>query len=257
MLVFKDKITLITGASSGLGAALAFALSQKGANVILVARRKEKLREISTEIKKSGGKAKIFSCDVNDYFAVKKTYQRIKKELGQVNIAFLNAGIGSNTFAQNMSVAEVKKIMNTNFFGVINWLEFLLKDMQIRNRGTVVVTSSLASYRGLPSSGSYSASKAALSSLIESYQIDLLATKIKLILVSPYFMITEMTGVNKKRNPFIWITAQKAAKTIIKGVEKEKVHIVFPWHFHFFMYILKIMPLSFYQLFWKIVKRGG
>lgn len=257
MFDFNRKKVLITGASSGLGAALALALSKKGAYLVLIARRQAKLKSLASHINQAGGQAKIFPCDVADYQQVKTTYRQLKNKVGAIDVAFLNAGIGSQTLAQNLSVKEVKSVMNTNYFGVVNWLEPLLKQMQPQNKGIIVITSSLAAYRGLPGSGSYAASKAALTTLIESCQIDLLATKIKLILIMPYFMITEMSGLDQPRNLKIWTSAQKAARVIINGIAQGKQEIIFPWHFHLFMYIMKIIPLPIYRLFWKIIRRGG
>lgn len=250
MFNFRNKKILITGASSGIGAALAIGLAKKGADLALVARREEKLRDL-------GIKAKIYVCDVSQQKQVAGVYKRIKKDFGKIDMAFLNAGVGSNNLTQNIDAKEVKKIMEVNFLGVIYWLDPLLKEMQVRNEGIIAITSSLAAYRGLPGGASYNASKAALSAFIESAQIDLLATKIKLVLILPYFMITEMSGLDKKRNLKIWTTAGKAADIIIKSVESGKQEIIFPWHFHLFMYFMKIIPLSWYRLFWKIVRRGG
>lgn len=257
MFDFNHKKVLITGASSGLGAALALTLSKKGVCLVLVARRQAKLKALANQINQAGGQAKVFPCDVTNYQQVQTTYRQIKNRVGNIDLAFLNAGIGSQTLTQNLSVKETEKVMNTNYFGVVNWLEPLLREMQSHNKGIIAITSSLASYRGLPSSGSYAASKAALTALIESCQIDLLATKIKLVLIMPYFMITEMSGLDQPRNLIIWSSAQKAANVIINGIAKGKQEIIFPWHFHLFMYFMKIIPLPVYRLFWKIIRRGG
>ncbi len=257
MLDFNRKKILITGASSGLGAALALALGEKGAHLALVARSQKRLKHLANQINKAGGHAKVFPCDVSNYQRVQTTYRQIKNKVGNIDLAFLNAGIGSQTLTQNLLVKEAEKVINTNYFGVVNWLEPLLKQMQLQNKGIIAITSSLASYRGLPGSGSYAASKAALTALIESCQIDLLATNIKLVLILPYFMITEMSGLNTPRNLKIWFSAKKAAHFIISGIAKGKQEIIFPWHFHIFMYFMKIMPLSVYRLVWKIIRRGG
>ncbi|MDP2939649.1 MAG: SDR family NAD(P)-dependent oxidoreductase [Candidatus Omnitrophota bacterium] len=253
---FKDKNIIITGASSGIGEALVEEFSKLDCrNIILLARRKEKLEAIVNKIGKSN--IKFYICDVTIKEKVNELYQKICSEVGDIDIAFLNAGIKDTSIVQNINSKQIEDIFKTNFFGVVYWLESLLVDMQKENRGTIVVTSSLAAFRGLPGNGPYAASKAAISALIESYQIDLMATNIKLILVSPYFVMTEMTDVEEKQNTLIWLTAQKAAQKIIDGVKKGKPHIVFPWYFHLFMYILRGMPSSLYCLFWRLLKREG
>lgn len=254
--VFKDKNVIITGASSGIGAALIEELSKlECRNIILLARRKERLNSLVKKIGRNN--VRFYICDVTQKEVVNNLYQKIYSEVGFIDAAFLNAGVGNNSIAQNMSSKQIENVFRTNVFGVVYWMENLLLDMQKKNSGTIVVTSSLAAYRGLPGNGPYAASKAAISTLLESYQIDLLATNIRLILVSPYFVMTEMSGVGQESNPLVWVTAQKAAQVIIAGIKKKKTFIVFPWHFHLFMYIMRVIPLPLYRLFWKLVKRGG
>lgn len=252
MFDFKRKKVLITGASSGLGAQLALKLADSGAVVTLVARRRNELSKLCQRIKKKGGRAKYFCCDVADYNRVAKT----SKLAGTQDVAFLNAGIPSGQLVQNLKAAEVRRVMDVNFLGVVNWLEPLLASMQKKNSGTIVITSSLAAWRGLPASASYAASKAALSTFIESAQIDLLATKVKIIHLLPYFMITQMSGSQKKNNK-IWLTADRAAEIILEGVKKGKQDIIFPWHFRTLMYVFRLLPYSWYRGFFKIVRRGG
>lgn len=257
MLNFKEKIILITGASSGLGEALACNLVTEKAIVLLVARRSRKLAKICQKINKNKTKAFYFIADVTSQKQVKEVYEKIIKKFGRIDIAFLNAGIGDNSLVQNLDAGRVEKIIRVNFMGVIYWLDVLLKEMQIANKGLIVITSSLAAFKGLPGAAAYNASKAALNAFIESAQIDLLATGIKVVNLMPYFLITEMTGADTQRNPRIWTSSDKAAKLIIAKLKKGRQEIIFPRFFHLFMYFFKIIPGSWYRLFWKILRRGG
>jgi short-subunit dehydrogenase len=257
MVYLNGKNILVTGASSGIGSELCLELAKLSCNIALVARREERLFQLAEKIEVLGGKALVLKCDVSDYMSVKESHKELMKHFEKIDFAFLNAGIGSSALIQNLSAYEVQNVMQTNFMGVINWLEYLLQDMQRSNSGTIIFTSSLITYRSMPGCSSYCASKAALHAFVESARLDLLATKIKLVTISPYFIETEMTGGTMGRNPIIWNSSQKAVNKIICGLEKNKIHITFPWHFHVVMYLLRMLPVSCYDLLWKIVRRGG
>ncbi|RMF90315.1 MAG: SDR family oxidoreductase [Nitrospinota bacterium] len=251
------QTVLITGASSGIGEALAYALAVPNRQIALVARRKERLEKVAQAIRDRGGEPLVLACDVGDPRAVQEAASRLRQTLGTIDIAFLNAGIGSRGIAQNLTSAEAEQVMRVNYLGVVYWLDQLLPDMQKHNRGTIVVTSSLAAYRALPGCGTYCAAKSAVSALIESYQIDLLATNVHLVLVTPYFVETEMTGFDPYRSRRVWMSAADAAQRILQGVEAGKHHIAFPWHFRCFMTGLSLLPLPLYRMFWRLVRRGG
>lgn len=253
----KNENVIVTGASSGIGRSICLELAKRRCRIAMVARREERLVSLAEEVDAMGGLALPIVCDVSDRQAVSVAYKKIHHELGEIYTAFLNAGIGSSVIAQNASSQEIERVMEINFFGAVYWLDHLLPHMQKQNKGLIVATSSLASYRGLPGSGSYSASKAALTSLFESYQIDFMATNIRFVIVSPYFVVSEMSGVRDENKGKLWCSSKEAAKKILDGVEKGKYHIVFPFHFRLFMYLMKMLPNQLYRLFWKIAKRGG
>ena len=248
---------MVTGASSGIGRALCLELAKRKCRIAMIARRRERLMKLAEEIHSLGGFGLPVACDVSNRDAVSAAYKKINQELGSIFIAFLNAGIGSSVIGQNANSEEIERIIRTNFLGVVYWLDYLLPHMQKKNKGIIVATSSLASYRGLPGSGSYSASKAALTSLFESYQIDFLATNIRFVIVTPYFVATEMTGVSDVDKRRLWHSSEEAARKIITGVEKGKYHIAFPLSFRLFMYFMRVLPLSVYRSFWKMAKREG
>jgi short-subunit dehydrogenase len=252
----NQENVLVTGASSGIGYALCKELAKRKCRIAMVARREQRLVKLAKEVNSLGGWGLPVVCDVSKRDNVAVGYKKIKQELGDISVAFLNAGIGSSIIGQNVDSQEIEQVLRTNFLGVVYWLDYLLPPMQKKNKGIIVATSSLAAYRGLPAGGSYCASKAALNALWESYQIDFLATNIRFVIVSPYFVATEMTGDSIDKGK-LWCSSQEAAKRIISGVEKGKYHIAFPWLFRFFICVMRILPLSGYRLFWKIVKRGG
>jgi short-subunit dehydrogenase len=251
------KTVLITGASSGLGEALAYGFAKKKCKLILIARRSDKLKEISKKINKLGSKAVCFQLDIANEQAVERSISNLLKETGFIDILILNAGIGEAQLAQNFSLKSMKKIFATNLFGNLHIMEKCLPLMQRANKGIIVGISSLASYKGMPASGIYSASKAAFSSFMQSAQIDLLATNIDLIEVDPYFIATEMTNKKLSRSNILWSTSTDAAKKIIQGIEKGKNEIAFPYLFKMFLYFFKVIPAKWWLFFWKVIKRGG
>ena len=252
-----NDVVLVTGASSGIGRALCLKLAKLKCRIALIARREKELVSLAQEVESLGGFGLPVVCDIADPESVARAYTIVRNELGDVTAAFLNAGIGSAVIGQNAQSAETVRVMSVNYFGMVYWLDHLLPSMQKTNKGLIVTISSLASYRGLPASGSYSASKAAVTTLFESYQIDFLATNIRFVNVSPYFVASEMSGVADDDARGIWSSSGKAASEIINGIENGKTYIAFPWVFRFFMYFLRILPVSIYRLFWKLAKRGG
>lgn len=252
-----NEVVLVTGASSGIGRALCLELAKLRCRIALIARRKKELVALAAEVRSLGGFGLPVVCDVTDRESVARAYATVKEELGEVTTAFLNAGIGSAVIGQNARSDETIRVMSVNYFGMVYWLDHLLPFMQKTNQGLIVAISSLASYRGLPGSGSYAASKAAVTTLFESYQIDFLATNIRFVNVSPYFVASEMSGVADNEAQGIWSSSGEAANAIINGIQNGKAYIAFPWVFRAFMYFLRILPISLYRLFWRLAKRGG
>lgn len=253
----QEENVLVTGASSGIGRALCLELARRKCHIAMVARRQEQLVKLAAEVHALGGVGLPVICDVSNRDAVSAAYKKIEHQLGEVFVAFLNAGIGSLSFGQNADSQAIERIMRTNFFGAVYWLDHLLPHMQKKNKGLIVVTSSLASYRALPASGDYAASKAALSTLFESYQIDFQSTNIRFIIASPYFVASQISGVSDIKRGRFWLSSEQAAKKIISGVEKGKYNIAFPLFARLMMCFMRMLPSFAYRLFWKVAKRGG
>lgn len=241
-MILTDKTILITGASSGIGYELALKLAATN-RLILIARREELLTELINKLPPSNHLH--FRCDVSNYDAVKQIFQTLTKQNVQIDIAILNAGISSRFNPFNMSIEAIQHIININLFGVINFIEQLLPGMLQNNYGLIAATGSLAGYRGMPTAAPYSASKAALSAFIESLRIDYLKTNIKFILISPGFVLTPMTAHRKKFMPFL-ISSDKAAQIIIRGLEKEKTEIHFPYSLSIIAKVGRLIPDRIY-----------
>ncbi|MGB5848810.1 MAG: SDR family NAD(P)-dependent oxidoreductase [Ignavibacteriaceae bacterium] len=224
---FKDKVILITGASTGIGKAIVKMLAEENCSLALLARRGELLDELAGQIKTKNPSIKTYVCDVAKPDEVKKVFTEIREHFKKVDIAILNAGVGSKSSAEDYNYENAKKTFDVNVLGIVNCVENLLPDFIKRKAGMIVGVSSLADSRGWQGSGFYCASKAAATILLENLKVELQPFNVKVITVKPGFVETPMTGKNKFPMPFL-MSAEKAAKIIIGGIKKEKRIIQFP-----------------------------
>lgn len=246
-MTFDEKNILITGASSGIGKALAESLAKHKCNLVLLSRRKDLIDEIA---KQSNGSANIITikCDITNKEEVREAFEIVKTEYGsrRIDIAILNAGISRRADIKEFNSSEAEKIMNTNVLGIIYCAEYLIQDFILRKSGTIVGVSSLADSRGFPNSGFYSASKAAATKILESLRLELKPYNVKVITVKPGFVRTPMTDKNEFKMPFL-MDADKAAQIMIKGIEKEKSVVQFPFPTALGSKILSVLPNKIYD----------
>jgi short-subunit dehydrogenase len=167
--------------------------------------------------------------------------QRIQQEIGALNLAILNAGTHRAISAQNFDPAVVKSLMDVNFLGTVNCLSAILPSFIERHSGKIAVVASVAGYRGLPTAAAYGATKAALINMCEALKPELDRLGIGLTLVNPGFVDTPLTRKNKFPMPFI-ISADEAADIILRGLDKGRFEIVFPWRMAVAMKLLRILP---------------
>lgn len=250
----KGKVALITGASSGIGKALALELARRGCQLVLTSRRQEALEAVAQSARSHGVEVRTYICDTRDRGEVRETAQQILGDFKRVDLAILSAGIGINTTFDPFDVDHVVQTFHTNVLGAIYWIEALLPAMQTRHKGIIVGLSSLAAYRGLPRSAAYSASKAALSTFLESLRVDLRASGIRVITVAPGFVRTPMTAKNGKM-PFL-MEADKAACLILRGIERGKPVIRFPWQTSLLTRLAHALPVRLYDMLlsWTRIK---
>jgi short-subunit dehydrogenase len=244
-MLVQNKTILLTGASTGIGRELALLLAKNGNRLIVLARRKKLLDELVKMLPDHPQGHISIRCDVSKPSEIKKACTAIAKKEIDIDILILNAGIGGTFSVKNMHVENDRYLFEVNFFSHLYFLKLLLPRMLQRKTGTIVAVGSLAGYRGMPKSASYSASKAAVARLIESLRIDLWNTGIKCVLVSPGFVKTPMTDKNRFRMPFM-ITAEKAARTIVKGLAKQKTEIHFPYRLSWLAKCSLIIPDNIY-----------
>ena len=245
----NDKVIWITGASSGIGKALALKFAKERWLVAISARREELLNEIS----KLNDNISSFPLDVTDSEKCKETFNQIKSKYNNVNIAFFCTGIHDPKSEKTFNLDSIEKIMNTNFFGTINSINAVYEYFKERKSGHISIVSSVAGYRGLPTGGAYCASKSALTTYAESLYFDMKRSNVKVSVVHPGFIKTPMTDQNDFPMPMIE-SPEFAAEEIFKGLTKSNsFEIHFPKKFTFIMKILKILPNWLYL---KLIKKG-
>ena len=243
---WKEKVVLITGASSGIGRAMAVELGRRGARLALTARRGEELLKAADEVVRAGGEALALPADVRDPEAMKGVAESVRERWGRVDILIANAGMSSTTGATRLNAGEVGDVITVNVIGVVNSVAAVLPGMLERGAGHLVAISSLASYRGMPKSGAYSASKAAVSTFFESLRVDLSRSGIAVTVIHPGFIRTPMTANRKKKLPFL-IEVDDAACRIIRAVERRARTYAFPWQLASLVGVIKYLPGRLYD----------
>lgn len=227
-----NKSILITGASDGIGKALAFEMAKRSYDLALTARRLEKLTQLQQEIKERYPQVRveIAALDVTDIPKVEPVIMGLKETLGKLDIVLANAGIAHSGKVGQTPIEEHLSVINTNVNGAIATLAAGLKIFRDQGFGHLVGTSSVAAYRGLPKNAAYSASKAALTTLLEAIRVETLAENIDVTVLHPGFIDTE---INRKldNRPFV-IGVEKGAKVFAQLIEqkvKRSAVPVMPW----------------------------
>jgi len=231
---------LITGASSGIGEALSCLICAKGDTVFGIARRKEVLDNMAVEL---GERFIPFVCDVTDKEAVRSVCANLPQ---LPDVVILNAGVGIYDKPDRPDVTVHEQTFAVNYFGVLNWIDALYPRFAERKSGAFVATSSLAGYRGLPLGCAYSASKGAISNAMEAFRLTYQKDGVEFINVHPGFIDTPMTRKQTNPMPLKW-PVEKAARAILRGIEKRKLNINFPWPIWLALTITRLFPPRFYR----------
>ncbi|MEO6807794.1 MAG: SDR family NAD(P)-dependent oxidoreductase [Isosphaeraceae bacterium] len=223
----KAETAIITGASSGLGAELARQLAARGVAVGLTARRAEALDLLANEIQSQGGRAVFATADAGDPLATCAAIRTLTETLGPIDLLIANAGVALPSPGGRFSAESLDGMVRVNLIGAAYAIDTVLPSMIERGCGQIVGISSLAAYRGLPGSVGYSASKAALTSMLEGLRAELRSKKIAVTVVHPGFIRTPMTIGSSEPQPFL-MNADRAARIILKGVAARRAQISFP-----------------------------
>ncbi|MBU2446233.1 MAG: SDR family NAD(P)-dependent oxidoreductase [Bacteroidetes bacterium] len=241
----RDKVVLITGASEGIGRALAIELAEEKSKLVLLARNEERLSELTSELK-SYTDVTYQKCDVRNPDNVKDSIEKAIKTFGRIDVAVLNAGIGYRMKVIDFDYERTKKIYDTNLYGALFFFEYLIPIFKEQKSGMIVGVSSMADVRGFPGSAAYCSSKSALTTFLESSRVELSRYNIKVITVRPGFVDTNMIKNNKFKMRFV-LDVKNAANKILRGIEREKKLIQFPFIYVLLTSLVKFLPVHIFD----------
>jgi short-subunit dehydrogenase len=244
---WKGRRVWLVGASSGIGAALATLLLERGARVALTSRSRDALDALAA----GHGDALVLPADVTDADGLAAAHAQILAAWGGVDLAIFNAGTHESMRAWELDLAKAKTLIDTNLKGVLNGLAAALPDMLAQKSGAVTVVASVAGYAGLPTSLVYGATKAALINLAETLYLDLAPKGLGVHLICPGFVATPLTAKNEFAMPAL-IPATQAAHEIVAGLERGEFEIHFPKRFTRLVKLLRLLPYRWY--FWLVHK---
>lgn len=229
----------ITGASSGIGAALAKHYASQGATLGLVARRGELLQELASRLDVP---VATYALDVRNADALSQAAQDFIERFGVPDIVIANAGVSRGTLTENKEdSAAVRAIMDINLFGMVHTFQPFIAAMRQVGKGSLVGIASVAGIRGLPGAGAYSASKAAVISYLESLRVEMAPSGIHVITIAPGYIRTPMTDVNTYKMPF-FMEADVAAAKFAKAITNKRRFVVIPWQMGCLMRLMRFIP---------------
>lgn len=231
---------LITGASSGLGAALALAYAEEGCALLLTGRDSERLEAVASLCRHKGGVVKTAVIDLTDAMAIAGWIDAMDAEQ-PIDLVIANAGISGGSSGTGESDAQTRQIFAVNIDGVLNTVLPIIPLMQKRKSGQIALVSSLAGYRGLPSAPSYSGSKGAVKLYGEGLRGVLAKDNIGVTVITPGYIRTPMTDVNNFPMPGL-MEADQAAQLIKKKLRKNPARLAFPGAFYALVYFLSCLP---------------
>jgi len=235
---------VITGASSGIGAALARHYARRGATVALLARRDSALREAAAPF---AAAAALYTCDVRDPHAVRAAANDFMTQYGCPDIVIANAGISYGTLTECAEDYDAfKAVMDVNVCGLVATFQPFIEPMRVARKGILAGIASVAGYRGLPGAEAYCASKAAAISYLESLRVRLAVDGINVVTINPGYIDTPLTRGNPYPMPFL-LTADAAAEKMARAIDKGASYTVLPWQMAIVAKLLRVVPNWLYD----------
>ncbi|PCI93897.1 MAG: short chain dehydrogenase [Flavobacteriales bacterium] len=247
----KNKVVIITGASSGIGEACSLAFAAKGANIVVAARNIEKLNLVAEQIKKIGVEVLAVKCDV----AIKEDCENLVNQtitkFGRIDTLINNAGISMRAIFNDMEVDVLEKVMNVNFYGTVYCTKYALPHI-LKSKGSVIGVSSIAGYVGLPARTGYSASKFAMQGFLEALRTENLKTGLHVMIACPGFTASNIRNTalssdgsvqgETPRDEQKMMTSEEVANYIVKGVEQKKRTLILTSQGKLVVFLSKFLP---------------
>jgi short-subunit dehydrogenase len=246
---------LITGASSGLGEALARGYARPGISLALTARNADRLEGVAAACRAAGALVTTATLDVTDAGAMATVIAAFDRD-HPIDLAIANAGVSGGTLGGNESVEQTRRISAINIDGVLNTVAPLIAPMSQRRRGQIALMSSLAAFRGLPGAPAYCASKAWVRIWGEALRVDLAAANVEVSVICPGYVDTRMTQANNFHMPLL-MTAERAARIVIRGLERNRARVAFPWPMYAAVRLLAALPAALVDPLLRRAPRKG
>lgn len=231
----------ITGASSGIGAALARAYCQEGSHLALVARRRELLDALAAELEARGASVTVYALDVADTPAMHAAVNDFVQRAGGVDRVIANAGIGIGDTLREGDSESVARLMHVNLIGVTNTLVPFIPIALRQKSGTLAAVSSVAGHRGLPGRAAYSASKAAIITFMDALRMQLVGTGVHAMTLCPGFVHTPLTETLQHDLPFV-LEVDAAARLMQRAIEASKKTYTLPWQMDLLRHVMVHAP---------------
>ncbi|MDD3353044.1 SDR family oxidoreductase [Zoogloea sp.] len=241
----------ITGAGSGIGAALARHYAASGATLALLGRRRDALDELAASIP---GQHLVYPVDVADPSALQTAAADFMARQGVPDVVIANAGVSVGTLTEEADdLAAFERVMQTNVLGMVATFQPFVARMREQGKGRLVGIASVAGIRGLPGAGAYSASKAAVMAYLESLRVELHGSGVKVVTIAPGYIATPMTAINPYPMPFL-LPADQAARRFARAISRGTRYTVIPWQMGWVAKLLRVLPNA---LFDRIFARAG
>ena len=229
----------ITGASSGIGQALAREYATQGAILGLVARREPLLNALKQTL---NTECSVYPLDVRDQEALQKAAHDFITKYGIPDVVIANAGVSAGTLTEHKAdTATFKALMDINVIGMVNTFQPFMAGMKKTRQGRLVGIASIAGVRGLPGAGAYSASKAAAIAYLESLRVEMSKEGVSVTTIAPGYIKTPMTDINQYPMPFL-MDADIAAKKFARAIAQKKRFVVIPWQMGWLAKFMRILP---------------
>jgi len=261
---FSKKVVFITGASSGIGAALAHAFGSEGAAIVALARRAERLQSLIEDLEKKGVQALAVAGDVTREGELERAVQGALEKFGKIDVVVANAGFGVIGPISKLTLEDYRRQFETNVLGVLRTIFATLEELK-KNRGELVLMGSVSGHVSTPESSPYCMSKFAIRALADSLYSELAAYGVSVVLISPGFVATEIHRVNNKGKfrpkarvripPWLEISAEKAAKKIVSAVAKKRREKIITFHGKFFVFLKRYFPGLLGMLFKRLSRK--
>jgi short-subunit dehydrogenase len=244
-------LVFVTGASSGIGAALARHYAARGAVLGLAARRREELGQLAAGLRCT---CHVYPLDVTDAVALAAAAADFMARAGVPDLVIGNAGISVGTLTEAAEdLPAFRRVLEVNVLGLVNTFHPFVEPMRAAGRGTLAGISSVAGVRGLPGAGAYSASKAAATAYLESLRVELRGSGVRVVTVAPGYIETPMTEKNPYPMPFI-LPVDAAARRIARAIDAGRRFAVVPWQMAIVAGLLRLLPNPVYD--WAFAKAG-